>query len=177
MTCQLLLKIGLKEKKTNWLPNSLHFTKLPYTLLTFTASICSTASSELHGTLWATLHPTELSGAAFQWSLPHPSELHCTFLNYAAPSAQCRTLLSHGALYWVTLHLTELRCSHSAALHPIELHPTKLCWTLLSYAASYWAMVHPAELRWTLHRLLAHPNWATLPPTELRCALPSYAAP
>jgi hypothetical protein len=60
----------------------------------------SAVPSELHCTLWAMMQPAEL---------PSPTLLSCSILNYAAPSEQCCTLLSHGALFWATLHLPELR--------------------------------------------------------------------
>ncbi len=104
-------------------------------------------------------------------------ELCCTLLNYVVPSEQCCTLQRHGALYWAILHLTELRCVHSAALRPIELRCTLLSYTAPPYdlAHPYWATLHPAELRWTLLSY-AEPYWAMLNPTVLRCSLLSYAA-
>jgi hypothetical protein len=136
-----------------------------------------TAPSELR-----CMHPTELrwiplNYAAPNWAIPLPTELHCSLLsyaspcrdspspctlqptelcyNYAAPSDQCCTTLCQGALYWATLHLTELRCTHWAALHPMICcspfwavrHPLRASSPLLCYAVPYWAMLQP--------------NWAT----------------
>jgi hypothetical protein len=74
----------------------------------------SAVPSELNCTLWAMLHPTECACillrynppyctlfcyAAACWATPsHPTDLCSTLLNYSAPSEQCCTLLSHGAL-------------------------------------------------------------------------------
>ncbi len=120
---------------------------------------------------WAKVQPAVLTSLSPYWAMLYPSEL-------AAPSKQCCTILSHGALYWATLHLTELRSNHQAALRPIELR-----WTLLSYTAPTcelahpkWATLRPTELHWTLLSY-AEPYWATLNPTELRWTLLSYAVP
>jgi hypothetical protein len=61
--------------------------------------------------------------------LPSPSLLCYSLLNYAAPSEQCCTLLSHGALCSPTLHLSELCCSKSS-------HPTMAALTSKRRAAS-----------------------------------------
>ncbi len=61
---------------------------------------------------------------SFHWTKLHPSELHCTFLIYAATS-------------WAPLHPYELHCTL------LSYAATKLCCIQLSYAA-------PSELSCTL---------------------------
>ena len=90
-------------------------------------------SAELRSTLWAKLHPSELS---------------CTLLSYAAS-------------FWATLHPSELRCTLSklrcalrTTLLPLDkLEPSELCYSLLSYAASFWATLYTTELRLALNEL------------------------
>jgi hypothetical protein len=67
--------------------------------------------------------------------------------------------MSHGEIYWATLHLTELCCCHLTALFP-----------------PCWAMLHPL---WASSLELSYPApcWARLYPTELCCTLLRYATP
>ncbi len=120
----------------------------------------------------------------FHWAKLHPSELHCTFQIYGAPSwaplhpnEQHCTLLSYAAPSKAILHSSELRSTLWAKLHPSELS----C-TLLSYATPYPSELRftQSELRWSLclsWALLSYATafWATLQPSELRCILLSYA--
>jgi hypothetical protein len=117
-----------------FLDSSKKNTKHPYrTLLSYAAPYwpcCILNSSP--APYWAMLHL--LCYAALYLAALHLTELHCTWLSYAANS-------------WAKLHPIELRCTlYIATLHPIELR----C-SLLSYAAPFWAMLHPI---WTtLHPL------------------------
>jgi len=94
---------------------------------------------------------------------------------------QCCILLSFSALFWATLHPTELSVTllsfpaTSARLYPTELRCTLLSYPpLLSYAASFSAMLHPSELEMYLLSFAA-PYCAMLHPTELQCTLLSYS--
>ncbi len=103
-------------------------------------------------TFWATLppwaagllYPDELSHLhpAPYWAMLNPSELRWIFWTMLYLTEPRDALLSYAGPYWAMLHL-------------------------LSYTSPYWVMLHPAELCCTPYGL-AHPNWATLHPIELR---------
>ncbi len=121
----------------HWAP--FHSIELCCPLLSYTTPYRATLhSTELHFILLSypicTLHPTELCCIllSYHTCTLQRTELCCTLLNYDASSEQRCTFLSHGTLYWVTLHPIELRCTYWAALHPIELR----C-TLLNYAVPH----------------------------------------
>ncbi len=81
------------------------------TELCCTPLICACIIWSYNTPYWATLHPFYLWCSLLSYPLsPYWAMLY--LLNYAAPSEQWCTLLSQGALYWATLHLTELRCTH-----------------------------------------------------------------
>ncbi len=130
----------------------------------------------------STLHP-------MRWI--HSNELLCTLLSYGTP--YLATLHT-----WAILHTDELDAAASSELRRTPLICAAFCWTtlhlaeprgtLLSYAAPYWATLHqlscaapclstvpPSDLRYP--HGLAHPNWATLYPTELRNSLRTTLQP
>ncbi len=89
-------------------------TELPFlTLLSYAASLWAAPAF-----FWAITPPVSYTTPCLV--MMQPAELPSltllsyicyTLLNYAAPSEQCCTLLSHVALYGAMLHLTELRCT------------------------------------------------------------------
>jgi hypothetical protein len=87
----------------------------------------------------------------------HPFFELCCTVSYTPPSDLRCTPLSYTPPCWATLRLTELRCTHWAALHPIDLQ----CPFLTNTASQG----------------LALPNWATLYPTVLCCTLLSCPTP
>ncbi len=102
---------------------------------------------------------------------PHPTELQCTLLRYAAPSVLRCTLLNQTASYWAKLHPSHPQsyCTMYKVPYWTTRHPTELRGTLPSYAPSYyWATPHPTALRCTLLNYVAY-YWATLYPPELHC--------
>jgi hypothetical protein len=135
----------------------------------------STAPCELHCTLWATLHHTELTclllsydEALLSYTTPYwatlhppeippppPTELCYNLFNYAAPSDAEPKRLSYDVQHGAIQH-TELRCTLLS--YPT---PSELCCTLLSYRVPYRASHQPVSY--------AAPYWATLYPTQLRC--------
>ncbi len=123
---------------------TLRRTELPCSLLSFTASFLP---SELHCTLWAMLHPTEMR--------LHSIELEHALMSYTSP---CRAKVQPAVLtslspYWAMLYPSELAA-------PAEQCCTLLSrGTLLSYAAPYWATLYPPSC--------AAPYWAKLNPAEL----------
>jgi len=70
----------------------------------------STAPCELHSTLWATLHNTELTCILLSYAE--------TFLNYITPYWATQHPLSYAAPYWAMLYTTELRCTLLSYLVP-----------------------------------------------------------
>jgi hypothetical protein len=107
---------------------------------------------------------TQLSCTAFYWSIPHPTELHCTLLSYTTPCwVTPQNLLNYAALFWATLHVLSNAAPYWATGHSIEL-----CCTLLSYISPYLAALHPTKL-WC-----AALYWAKVHHAMLHCILKHF---
>ncbi len=125
---------------------------------------------------------TELGCTILSSAAPDVAALHHFWaawdpLSHAAPYTELRcTQLNSAAPYWATLHPTEQRGAllSYAAPYLVSPHHSWAGLHSLSYGVHYWTTLHstqlaPTELGCTLRAVLQH--------SELRCTLPSYAAP